>query len=85
MQELDLSNMYRQLRRGQHMYRLCSMFCYYGRHYMAIVLMPDGTWSTFDDAMMTQVGLWADVINKSVSGKLQPAVLFYQKLQCAHP
>lgn len=80
MQELDLADMYERLRPKQEVYRLCSMFCYYGRHYMAVALMPDGSWSMFDDTTVTQIRRWPDVINKCVSGRWQPAVLFYQKL-----
>lgn len=80
MQELDLADMYERLSPKQAVYRLCSMFCYYGCHYLAVVLMPDGMWSSFDDAMVTQIGRWPDVMKKCVSGGWQPAVLFYQKL-----
>ena len=56
------------------------MVCYYGQHYMAVVLMSDSTWYSFDDATVLRVGAWPDVVHKCVTGRIQPSVLFYESL-----
>ena len=54
---------------------------YYGEHYAAFVLRPElGQWHYFDDANVRAVGSWADVKQQCMRGKLQPSVLFYQRL-----
>ena len=77
-QELDLGDVYLSVPRGKHVYRLRSMVCYYGQHYLAFVLMAGNTWFMFDDASMQRVGYWADVINKSALGRTQASVLFFE-------
>lgn len=73
--------MYEQLHPGRHVYYLHSMVCYYGQHYMAFNLMPDRTWHTFDDARITHIGLWPDVVRKCTEGRIQASIMFYSKLK----
>ena len=59
-------------------FRLQSMVAYYGQHYMALVYNHEvGAWLLFDDASISQVGQWADVVKKCQAGRIQPSVLFY--------
>ena len=60
-------------------YRLSSMVCYYGQHYMAFVHNREaGTWLLFDDASISSVGSWPDVVRKCQAGRIQPSVLFFE-------
>jgi len=59
-------------------FRLQSMVAYYGQHYMALVYNHEvSAWLLFDDASISQVGQWADVVKKCQAGRIQPSVLFY--------
>lgn len=78
MQELDLSQVYDGLEAGKHVYRIRSMVCYYGQHYMAVALMADQNWYMFDDATVVLIGQWSDVVTKCVAGRTQPSVLFFE-------
>lgn len=65
-------------------YQLSSAVAYYGQHYMAFVKNSKaGKWLLFDDAKVSEVGTWQDVIKKCISGKIQPSVLFYQGVDIA--
>ena len=76
--QVDLGEVYQGADRGAHRYRLCSMVCYYGQHYQALVLAPQaGGWLMFDDTRVSRVGGWADVRRKCEAGRIQPSVLFY--------
>jgi hypothetical protein len=60
-------------------YRLSSMVCYYGQHYQAIVWRPEQQlYMLFDDASVSRVGSWQQVVAKCQAGRIQPSVLFYQ-------
>ena len=60
-------------------YRLRSMVCYYGQHYLAFVFAEElAAWLMFDDASVCCVGAWPDVRRKCEAGRIQPSVLFYQ-------
>lgn len=60
------------------LYRLTSMVCYYGQHYMALIRSRQTqSWLLFDDASVSQVGDWAAVVRKCQAGRIQPSVLFY--------
>ena len=68
---------------SQHRYRLRSMVCYYGSHYSALVLLPalgGERWVLFDDARVSTVGSWADVLQKCEVGRIQPALLFFHRV-----
>ncbi|KAG2500861.1 hypothetical protein HYH03_001622 [Edaphochlamys debaryana] len=70
-------------------YALHGMFCYYGQHYHAFInrgpTQPCEAqeWVMFDDATVSAIGPWAAVSDKCVRGRIQPSVLFYQKLGAA--
>eukprot|EP00887_Chlorella_sp_A99_P005120 scaffold25.g5120.t1 len=75
---LDVGELYRGVEPGAHTYRLRAMACYYGAHYMAFVFAPDlGQWLLFDDAAVSRIGAWPDVVRKCEAGRIQPCVLFY--------
>lgn len=69
MQKLDLADVYVNVPRGRYMYHLRSMVGYYGQHYMAFALMTDGAWHLCDDARITQIGQWPDVVKKCTLGQ----------------
>ena len=76
--QVDLCDFYAGVPRNAR-YRLCSMVCYYGQHYQALVLVPEaGGWLMFDDTRVSRVGAWADVRRKCEAGRIQPSVLFYE-------
>ena len=64
-------------------YTLRSMACYYGQHYFAFVLLPGAAasaaprWVLLDDARLTPVGGWDEVLRRCEEGRIQPSVLFY--------
>jgi len=65
-------------------FRLTSAVAYYGQHYMAFVFNSKlNTWLMFDDASVSEVGSWQDVISKCGAGRIQPGVLFYQLVDLA--
>jgi len=67
-------------------YRLSSMVCYYGAHYQALVRRPDtGAWQLLDDANVSHIGSWVQVRVKCQRGRIQPAVLFFEKYEGAFP
>lgn len=64
---------------GDTTFKLTSAVAYYGQHYMAFVFNTKlNTWLMFDDASVSAVGTWQDVINKCQAGRIQPGVLFYR-------
>jgi hypothetical protein len=75
-------------------YALKCVLCYYGEHYCAFATadarcVRDGEeeagkrrlWTLFDDATTKPVGAWEDVQTSCEKGRLQPCVLFYQKMR----
>ncbi len=64
---------------GEQRYRLKSMVCFYGAHYHAFVWNA-GRWFTFDDSEITAVGSWRAVVKKCGLGRIQPAVLLFERL-----
>jgi ubiquitin C-terminal hydrolase len=76
---VDLSEFYNGVAPGAVHYRLRSMVCYYGQHYLAFAWAHDlAAWLMFDDANVSRVGAWADVRRKCEAGRIQPSVLFYE-------
>jgi len=63
-------------------YALRAMVCYYGLHYAAFCVAADGAgpWTRFDDATVAPVGSWADLCSACARGRLQPTVLFYERV-----
>lgn len=79
---IDLAHIYHGLPVGKHHYRLRSMVCYYGAHYQAFVLSHDlGKWLIFDDEVISVIGSWKSVRAKCHAGRIQPSVLFYERIQ----
>jgi len=75
-------------------YALKCVLCYYGEHYCAFATadnrcVRDGSeeagkrrlWTLFDDATTKPIGAWEDVRASCEKGRLQPCVLFYQKMR----
>ena len=79
MQVLDIADMYVGLQPGDHVYRLSSMVCYYGCHYVAYILRPDSTWDVYSDSCISRVGSWRHVVQACVDGRHQPSLVFFQK------
>lgn len=77
LQGLDIADMADEVQPGHYKYRLYSMVCYYGHHYVAFILLPDGIWHIFDDHNSSRVGHWKQVINKCADGRFQASLLFY--------
>ena len=76
---LDLGELYCGLPSPGPRYALRSMVCYYGSHYQALVLVPDlGCWLLLDDAAVSSVGDWGDVVRKCEAGRIQPCALFFE-------
>ena len=66
---------------GIELYKLRSMVCYYGAHYQALVLLPGpNRWTLVDDASVSDVGSWADVQHKCQLGRIQPSMLFFERI-----
>ena len=69
-------------------YALSAAICFYGSHYSALVAAPgSGTtlgarraYDLMDDASASRVGAWPDVVARCVAGRVQPAVLFYDRV-----
>ena len=76
---LKVQDMYAELPAdAPSVYTLRSMVAYYGSHYLAFVMRPDlEVWVMFDDAAVTKIGTWAQVVRKCHVGRIQPSVLFY--------
>ena len=75
---LDLAEVYAGLPEQEHMYHLRSMVCYYGQHYFAYVLTPEGRWLMLDDCTVVHVGNWAEVVSRCALGRAQASVLFFE-------
>ena len=72
---------YQGLEESSAVYRLSSMVCYYGAHYQALLLLPDTKrWTLVDDASVSDVGSWAAVRHKCQLGRIQPSMLFFEKI-----
>ena len=75
-----MADIYQAVDPGLLVYALRSMVCYYGSHYFAFVLSPQlGQWLLFDDASVSRVGTWVDVVAKCRLGRIQPSVFFYER------
>lgn len=77
LQDLDIRPMYHDLLAGQSIYRIRSMVCYYGQHYIAFARKKE-KWLMFDDATVHPIGTWSQVVGKCEAGRTQPSVLFYE-------
>lgn len=77
LQTLDLGKVYDGVLTGPHIYRLRSMVCYYGQHYMAYVFMHGARWYLFDDSNIIPVGSWQNVVSRCAQGRAQASLLFF--------
>ena len=62
-------------------YKLRSVVCYYGAHYMAFAREghEGDAWTYFDDRLSRVVGPWKSVVEYCTKGKLQPVVLLFER------
>ncbi|KAJ1493478.1 hypothetical protein T484DRAFT_2764812 [Baffinella frigidus] len=76
---MDLNRVFAGLEKPT-LYRLRSMWCWYGKHYVLIVYNPRiRQFVLFDDQSVKAIGGgWAAVENKCANGGLQPHVVFYE-------
>eukprot|EP01112_Ceratiomyxa_fruticulosa_P020759 TRINITY_DN7166_c0_g1_i3.p1 TRINITY_DN7166_c0_g1~~TRINITY_DN7166_c0_g1_i3.p1 ORF type:complete len:827 (-),score=139.38 TRINITY_DN7166_c0_g1_i3:105-2585(-) len=79
---IDLKYLYPNLNSGVH-YRLCGVVGYYGLHYNYYASpTKNSPWYIFDDAIVREIGGgWDGVVDKILKGKIQPSILFYEKLE----
>ena len=64
-----------------NVYRLRSLVCYYGFHYVTFIASErHKTWLLFDDKRISKVGEWPAVIAKVISSRYQPTILFYEQM-----
>ena len=64
---------------GEACYKLRSMVGFYGAHYFALVRDARlQQWLMLDDALVSVVGNWGDVLRKCQLGHIQPSVLFFE-------
>lgn len=62
-------------------YALKSIICYFGHHYQVYALSEElDQWLLFDDTNIQLIGDWQDVKAKMRCSRLQPSVLFYERL-----
>ena len=63
-------------------YQLKSMVAYSSSHYYAFVLSEEvNLWLLLDDAVISPVGKWSDVVRTVLAKKLQPSLLFYESFK----
>ena len=60
----------------------CAAWCATtARYYQALLLLPDTKrWTLVDDASVSDVGSWAAVRHKCQLGRIQPSMLFFEKI-----
>ena len=62
-------------------YALRCVVCYFGHHYKAYVLSEElDEWLLFDDTTISHIGSWREVTASLRSSRLQPSLLFYERL-----
>lgn len=65
---------------GAGPYQLSCMVCYYGQHYHAFIYKQQVcAWLLFDDANVSTIGSWSEVVRRCHLGRMQPSVLFYTR------
>ena len=61
-------------------HELRGVICYYGRHYVAFFFSAaHSSWLMFDDRRVSAVGLWEELCERAIAGKLQPILAFYER------
>lgn len=62
-------------------YKLKSIICYFGHHYQVYAVSEElEQWLLFDDTNIQLIGDWQDVKAMIRYSRLQPSVLFYERL-----
>ena len=79
---VDLSSVFKGLSpHSSARYTLKSIICYFGHHYQAYAFSEElQQWLLFDDTKIELVGDWQDVKSMVRGSRLQPSVLFYERL-----
>ena len=82
---VDLSSIFKGLSSHSNArYTLKSIICYFGHHYQAYAFSEElEQWLLFDDTNIQLVGDWQDVKSMVRSSRLQPSVLFYERVGAA--
>lgn len=77
---LSISSMFAKYYENMN-YKLRGVISYYGHHYVAFFRNPQTkVWFSFDDKTVKQISRdWEDVVEKSILGKLQPMLLWYEQ------
>ena len=79
---IDLSNLFKGVApQSNAHYALRSIICYFGHHYQAYALSEElDQWLLFDDTNIQLIGDWQDAKSMIRGSRLQPSVLFYERL-----
>lgn len=79
---VNLSNLFKGVSATSNArYVLKSIICYFGHHYQVYALSEElEQWLLFDDTNIQLIGDWQDVKDKIRYSRLQPSVLFYERL-----
>ena len=82
---VDLSSIFKGVSpHSNARYTLKSIICYFGHHYQAYGYSEElDQWLLFDDTNIQLVGDWQDVKSMVRSSRLQPSVLFYERMGAA--
>ena len=60
-------------------FKLRSMICYYGKHYATFIFNADGSWTYYDDTIVTPKLTWDAVMGKCKSSRWQPQLLVFER------
>lgn len=79
---IDLSKLFKGVGpQSNAAYVLRSIICYFGHHYQAYALSEElEQWLLFDDTNIQLIGSWQDVKAMIRNSRLQPSVLFYERI-----
>ena len=81
---VDLCSIFKGVSPQSARYTLKSIICYFGHHYQAYAFSEElEQWLLFDDTNIQLVGDWQDVKSMVRSSRLQPSVLFYERMGAA--
>ena len=79
---IDLGSVFKGIApQSNAVYSLKSVICYFGHHYQAYAFSEElEQWLLFDDTTIQLVGDWQDVKSMVRRSRLQPSVLFYERI-----
>ena len=79
---VNLSQLFKGVPTSSHArFLLKSIICYFGHHYQVYALSEElEQWLLFDDTNIQLIGDWQDVKARIRHSRLQPSVLFYERL-----